>query len=270
MEMTKSELMEKSCKGKSCLVFSFNVILQVLLFIIFLLYFGIPSVEKYLKKQTIVLTSEEITNGMEAPAITFVAFKENKSMLGWKSVNETLNFESFSLVRHCHGINLTDLETCIRSDTIDLGDFLKETRLGIFEEKSTSIPSKTSSPMWTEDMAASFLGRYFTLKLSRNISSQAADNIIIFGVNASYQFHIWVHDDNFFIANLNHFGLPSKLWKIPPNKLVGEGLYYEITLTKHKKLNIQRQPCEEDPTYSFFNCIQSCKSLTTKSKTFQC
>ena len=29
-----------------------------------------------------------------------------------------------------------------------------------------------------------------------------------------------------------------------------------ITLTKHKKLNLGRRPCEEDPTYSFITCTK--------------
>ena len=236
----------------------FNVVLQLLLFILFLVFFGIPSVEKYLEKQTVLITSEEITNGIEAPAITFVALNENKSIPGWKSVDQTLNFESFSLGRHCQRINLTNMNTCITSDTIDLGDFLMGTRLGIFETNSTSIHSKTSSPMWTEDMAATYVGRSFTLRLSRIIST-STNNVVIFSVNTSYQFNIWLHDENFFVVNQNHFGLPSKLWKIPANKLVGAGLYYKITLTKHKKLNLEKQPCEEDLTYSFNNCFQSCK-----------
>ena len=89
-----------------------------------------------------------------------------------------------------------------------------------FETNSTSIPSETSSPMWTEDMAATYVGRSFTLRLSRIIST-STNNVVIFSVNTSYQFNIWLHDENFFVVNQNHFGLPSKLWKIPANKLVG-------------------------------------------------
>ena len=32
--------------------------------------------------------------------------------------------------------------------------------------------------------------------------------------------------------------------------------YLEITLTKHKKLNLDRKPCEESLDYSFTNCIK--------------
>ena len=239
------------------------MILQVLLFLLFLIYFGIPSVEKYLEKQTIVITSEEITNGIEAPAISIVA-SNSRSIPGWKSVDQNLNFNSFSMAHHCQRMNFTDMDSCRTSDTINLGDFLDTARLGVFEENSTPINNPNSSSMWTEDMAATYIGRFFTLKLSKTITP-SPDDTVVFMVNASFDFNIWLHDENFFLVNQNHFGLPSKLWKITGNKLAdGEGLYYEITLTKHKKLNLERQPCEEDPTYSFSDCIQSCKKLHIK------
>merc|ERR1712130_71783 len=32
--------------------------------------------------------------------------------------------------------------------------------------------------------------------------------------------------------------------------------YQEVTLTSHKKLNLERQPCEEDPGYIFSYCVR--------------
>ena len=33
-------------------------------------------------------------------------------------------------------------------------------------------------------------------------------------------------------------------------------MYRDLTLTKHKRLNLDRRPCEEDPSYSFTVCIK--------------
>ena len=33
-------------------------------------------------------------------------------------------------------------------------------------------------------------------------------------------------------------------------------IFQEITLTKHKKLNLDRKPCEDNVDYSFTNCIK--------------
>ena len=50
--------------------------------------------------------------------------------------------------------------------------------------------------------------------------------------------------------------LPSKVWKINGNALNESGYYHDITLTKHKKLNLEKRPCEEDPSYNFTVCIK--------------
>ena len=63
-----ADLGQMKCKEVSIVA---KVILQLGLFLVFLVYFGIPAVQKYVKKDTIIVTSEEDTNGIEAPAVTF-------------------------------------------------------------------------------------------------------------------------------------------------------------------------------------------------------
>ena len=216
-----------------------------------MIYFGKPSLDKYLDKKTIVVTTEEFTNGIEAPAITIVA-RSNRSVPGWWSANETLNFRSFSMFQHCQTLNFSNMDTCKRNDTINLGDFLYAARAGAFEEESTLLSSSTSSAIWSEDLTFSFIGRIFTLQLSF-FMTPAPEDALVFEVNPSFEYYIWVHDENFFVANQNIFGLPNLLWKITRGQLTKQGLYHEITLTKQKKLNLEKRPCEEDPFYSFRN-----------------
>ena len=40
------------------------------------------------------------------------------------------------------------------------------------------------------------------------------------------------------------------------------GVYHDFTLTKHKKLNLDRRPCVEDETYDFTVCIKEKLSET--------
>ena len=90
-------------KGKksdcySTVVLAAHFLLQIALFVIFLIFFGIPSVEKYLAKETIVISSEEKTNGIEAPSITIVTLRKDPGAanMGWKSGN--LTFETFEML----------------------------------------------------------------------------------------------------------------------------------------------------------------------------
>ena len=58
-----------------------NVVVQFILVALFLMVFGIPSIQKYLDKGTIVVSSEEETDGIEAPAITVFVLKDTGIVL---------------------------------------------------------------------------------------------------------------------------------------------------------------------------------------------
>ena len=183
------------------LVNCFDIILQFVLFVIFIVFFGIPSVAKYLEKETMVIESEEETNGIEAPAFTFFA---NENFIGWKSVGN-ITSHMFNIFDHCKTIGLADLETCASNDTYGLADFLKDVRIGGRELKFP-LSEFSRSPLWTEDMTATPYGRHFTFKLKRTITRNTSD-YIRFSVNTSSSFFysIWVHDPNFFLINMNPF-----------------------------------------------------------------
>ena len=53
--------------------FSIELFLYALLLVLFMVFFGIPSIEKYQKKETISISSRKMTNGFEAPAVTIMA-----------------------------------------------------------------------------------------------------------------------------------------------------------------------------------------------------
>ena len=108
-------------KLRPTLVLGTNFFLYLVSFLLFLGYFGIKSIEKYLEKQTIIVTSEEQTNGIRAPAVTFSAAKN--SILGWKTLDESIikDFTTFDLFDHCNSINISDIETCVSTDTFRLG-----------------------------------------------------------------------------------------------------------------------------------------------------
>ena len=253
MEQFKAMVRCGNCNDwRSAAAFWTNFILQIILFVLFLIFFGVPSVQKYLEKQTIVISSEEQTNGIEAPAITFVATKKREFSIGWKSVDKDINFKSFVLVDHCQKMSFTDMDICYENDTFGRDEFLMSATLGFYKETARSLFHESS--MWTEDMTVTYNGRHFTLNPSM-IMTKAPNHALIFEVDNSFDYHIWLHDVNFFIVNQNPYGLPSKLWIISGNALTNEdGFYHEITLTKHKKLNLVQRPCEEDPRYSFAAC----------------
>ena len=49
-----------------------EVLLHTLLFVFFMAFFGIPAVSKYKRKETITISSLELTHGIEAPTVTLI------------------------------------------------------------------------------------------------------------------------------------------------------------------------------------------------------
>ena len=74
-----------------------KIVIQLILFIAFLIHFAVPSLKKYGKKETISVTSEAETNGMEAPDVTISVFL-GAQCNRWKSAQGQFTWDTFDLV----------------------------------------------------------------------------------------------------------------------------------------------------------------------------
>ena len=223
-----------------------EVLLHLLLFIFFLAFFGIPALVKYGREETITISSLELTHGIEAPAVTLIGLKNST---GWKRAPASIDSESlfaFSLFDHCKEINIADLDACISSDSIGLTDFLTEAGFGMGNLAQ-------HEPSWTEDMGVTVQGRYFTWSPTKVLTPNQTD-IMFFTAYRNFTFSIFVHDTNFFVVNVNPLGPPMSFWQFKGQSTPSH--YQEITLTKHKKLNLGHRPCEELKDYSFTICVK--------------
>ena len=237
-----------------------KTILQVVLFSLFLGFFGIPSLDQYQRKETIVVKSEVDTNGIEAPFVTLQATRNN---FGWKSVDNNTDWYKFGLQEHCKRINKT-LDQCIASDSIKLEDFLLDITIG--QNFNSTVPlllnSTTSSQLWQEDMANTAFGKFYTFKPPESITLDQHYCMTIVLVR-NFTYTVFVHDEKFFSWNANPLGPPVNYWAFDGSSQRNQ--YQELTLTKHKKLNRNQRPCNEDPSYSFRNCIRESLSKQVNS-----
>merc|ERR1711971_1549216 len=113
--------MKKMSKWKNAkkVLSSSRLIIQVLLFAIFLFLFALPAIETFQKKEVIVVESEKETGGFLAPSITILARD------GWKG-NAT--------VEKCfpNEEQNTDqtIEECIDENTVNQSDVISDVFLG--------------------------------------------------------------------------------------------------------------------------------------------
>ena len=194
------------CKEVSIAI---KVILQLGLFLIFLIYFGIPAVEKYVKKDTIIVTSEEDTNGIEAPAVTFSSSFFGK--VGWKSAfeNTSVTYYNFRIGNHCKGYE--DIEGCIKEDSFSFNDFIVGARLG----PTSPVDMLMNKTFWTEDVTYTSAGRYYTFNIDKNIT-HANEDYLAFVLNTTTVAAIHVHDEKYFLMNTNPLGPPTNTRSIFP------------------------------------------------------
>ena len=228
-----------------------GVCLYGLLFFLFMVFFGVPSIQKYQKQETIFVSSRELTNGIEAPAVTILAL-DNRTGYGWKSKtnltsSEVGRYSSSFLIDHCKEINRTDLNSCIFEDTFRLTDIFISAKFG---NSQTKILNSSS---WTSNIDGSAYGRFFTWNPQRRISPNKKDLIYMLA-NRSFKFFIHVHDINFFLLNVSPLGPPKAFYEFDGNTMRNH--YNELVLIKHTKLNLDHQPCEEIKDYSFTTCVK--------------
>ena len=232
---------------------SIELFLYALFLLLFMIFFGIPSVEKYQREETVFVSSRKLTNGFQAPALTFIVVN-NKTKYGWKTeTNQTSSLDgrySFTfLLDHCKEINQTDLEACIDGDSLGLTDFLST---ATFQMLASSI-GKLNTSAWTEDIDVTANGKHFTWVPRRQISPKMED-FIYMAAYKNFHFHIFVHDINFYFINTNPFGPTKAFWNFDGNSMSNH--YQEIALVTYRRLNLDHQPCEEAGDYSFNTCVR--------------
>ena len=232
MALTMASFMEMSVYG--------------LLLVLFMVFFGIPSVQKYQSKETISLSSEKLTNGIEAPAVTLFALNNNTGY-GWKSkTNQTSSvngrYTHTFLLDHCKEINQTDLAACISNDSFALTDFLKT---ATFQMKGSSLNEKNTS-YWREDIDITADGRHFTWKPQRFISP-AVEDFVFITVRKNFKFYIYVHDVNFYVLSTNPYDICSMVIFSNGRSLVNKPKTYIVV---HILRKFSLNGCESFPSLS--------------------
>ena len=102
----------------------FKIIIQLLLFGLFLYFFGEPAFRQYLDRKVLIVKSRRDTKGIPAPAVTIVALNRT-TQCGWK---EECQLGCAGIVQTlCNDANSTDsFANCIQKYTYKKGSpFLK-------------------------------------------------------------------------------------------------------------------------------------------------
>ena len=218
-------------------------LLQMLLFVLFLGFFGLPSIRRYQMMKVMVVSSSHDTGGIAAPDITIVALNPG-TMSGWKGDSESGHIDM--LEKRCKDDNIVN---CIKSETFNSSDFFKDIIIGWVTRES--LLARES--LLLEDFGIPLYGRYYTFNTGRMMEPEDDHSQVFLTLSNNFVYEIFLHDPDFFMINESPIGLGSIKLTLNPN-MTGK-VYYRISLTEVEELNLADDPCNPDSEYNFKACI---------------
>ena len=228
----------------------FRIIIICSLFAAFVVIFGYPACQKYLSGGILIERGEEYSQEITPPAITFCP-RNLQTKLGWKhDANLT---ESILSSGPCKDFKKAkEVINCIEKDAYTLGDALAEAHINM------GMVDLSTANLWQERLDYFFVGKCFTLKVSKGSIGFSYLRSLQISFNTSLEYYFMMHDPDFFVSTSNPKTIPRILLSLDEN--FGWKLIY-IDVTQHIKLNRKSHPCEETQGYSLRKCVK--KSIAT-------
>ena len=240
-----------------------KIAFSLLLFILFIFFFGFPSWEKFQAKE--VMSNKRKVNPTESitPAVTICAL-DKKTRQGWKysnvkkgmgnGKNEGNKKDDITLSKykldilsyHCEGNEL--LTDCINNETFNLTETVKNANMGDYQDIFNTT-------YWIDELSYFGLGKCHTLNNSVSLGSSHFQ----FFLNRSLNYAVVIHDPNYFMLTANPSTMPYLYLDMDASQ--GNKLVY-IEAVEYININRPDQPCNDQEHYSFTACVKTSVSAT--------
>ena len=209
--------------------------LQLILLAIFLQFFGLPAIERYRKKEVLVVEKKLDTDGIPFPAVTITAGGQKEP-------------------ERCYELDdgAPSIEKCLKNNSPNSSDLLKGVLLGFDKRVSFNL----TEDLLTEDSTQHWQGRYYTLTLPLTIGPDYAEDFVhLLLSQIEFHYQIFLHDPKFFIFSDNPIALPmeQRLFRSTKPK---NSRCYRLNLIQMKELNVPSDPCNNDPDFNFRACVK--------------
>ena len=215
------------------------MVVQVVLLIVFLYFFGQPAITRFLKKEVVVVETLKQTDGIPSPAITI-------------SVPAQANNHS------CFDKNVST-EYCLEKAYLKQSEIIQSVFVGVSPQKEVNL---TGQSVVREDFTFTRAGIYFTLSLPLKIGSNVLKDKVQIALNTSLSYLLFIHDPEYFLFNDNPTAIPGKRRRLDTIEANPKKWHYRLELVEVNKLNLPTSPCNDDPSYNFLLCVR--KSVASK------
>ena len=223
-----------------------------LLFLLFITFFGYPSLKRYLEGGVLlkVSTTSNPSGGVLLPAITLCPFTPNGPYeCGWK--NNTGVYTNV-LRAECDKLDdNNDILDCVNNKTYTLEETVKNAIHSYVDPKS--LMNKT---YWSTYLSVTAYGKCHVLKYEQPFSADFETDSLTLFLNPELSYRIYIHDPKYFFTTHNMLTIPQASTRKHYDSKKFKGLdYFPLVITERNNINRQEQPCEEDVDYDFTDCV---------------
>ena len=226
-----------------------KLLVVFVLFVIFLHFFGIRSLERYLKKKVLVTKTNELVAFIPAPAITICPFNPGTGHVFENDFSKEEKHEMREnvvgyLCGHLDG-NASAIVDCVEELAYNLSSVvLRETR-GMERDAWDQFGTELKPENWrVESFDAK--GLCFVYLSPYHFGNNDALEAITLHLRHDLKYNIYIHDPNFFVLSKNP-GLNMNMLHVEQNltKVV------RLTVIEHHNLDVPSKRCNRDLGYNF-------------------
>ena len=207
-----------------------KTLVQLVLFCVFIKYFGLQSWARYQAQTIVSSTSSKRMDFMRAPAITLCPEDPTKAHVDIFE-DECSNTEDLTIAE------------CIEKNVISLNEMV------VFEsegERGLEVPTAA------EDWEFSYTNDpCYTFTSPRHIGTDNKLHSIRLGLSVAFSYKMFLHDPGFFVFSLN----PG----VKVNELsleAGRRHLRKIVVVEHQDLSTDSQHCNPGSSYGFTSCVR--------------
>ena len=226
------------------------------LLILFISFFGLPSLDKFRAEEVMVNRKIISTNNIPTPAISICALQTNeeKSITGWRKdfvekqdtgiteIDLKLELKS-ELIRNCNESNNENkIVNCVNMKTFNISETVPES---FSRDDSINFPNS----YWIDEVSVFTFGKCHTL--NNSVSLGASTWNFLLDNNLNYK--IWIHDPQYFLLTANPATIPAAFMDLKANE--GFQMIY-IEVIEHLNIDRPLRPCKDQNNYSFTTCVK--------------
>ena len=173
--------------------------------------------------------------------------KTTKGTKGLPAPSISVCLPTFGRPDKCSGSN-DSIETCIRQNTYNRSQTLKDVFLGFNKRQSFSGVKE----VFTEDYAGA--ARYYTFNLNSTIGTDGSEDQVFLLLFPNFVYTIFIHDPDYFLYSNNPVALPTIMTQFDTRTTLSQ--YYRLDLTEVHELNLPEDPCDTGMKTGFHTCVR--------------